>query len=210
MLYKQAYAGSCYWKFLSCEFYFVIVIVIVILIVIIIDIVIENSYPWHHCLTFWAKVEYLVDEAYIDKEDQGDLAAMTPTIVDMLGVFFLKVQIIMITFKIMTDMIKLRNMNDMIKASFLAGFFLWVHGREFSAGQHCLLVLITKYEHEFDNKIPTTRIATNITHISISGIFLAFQLIVAGIQWNTQLRISQSSTPCSWALPRRRGSSTQE
>merc|ERR1719209_2043650 len=43
-------------------------------------VAIENSYP----------VEYLVDEAYIDKEDQGDLAAMTPTIVDMLGVFFLK------------------------------------------------------------------------------------------------------------------------
>ena len=33
-----------------------------------------------------------MDEAYIDKEDQGDLVAMTPTIVDMLGVFFLKVQ----------------------------------------------------------------------------------------------------------------------
>ena len=31
-----------------------------------------------------------------------------------------------------------------------------------------LLVLLTKYEHEFDNKIPTPRIATNITHISIS------------------------------------------
>jgi len=43
-------------------------------------VAIENSYP----------VEYLVDEAYIDKEDQGDLIAMTPTIVDMLGVFFLK------------------------------------------------------------------------------------------------------------------------
>ena len=41
------------------------------------------------------KVEYLVDEEYIDKEGQGDLAAMTPTIVDMLGVFFLKVVIMM-------------------------------------------------------------------------------------------------------------------
>ena len=41
------------------------------------------------------KVEYLVDEEYIDKAGQGDLAAMTPTIVDMLGVFFLKVVIMM-------------------------------------------------------------------------------------------------------------------
>ena len=37
----------------------------------------------------------MVDEEYIDKEGQGDLAAMTPTIVDMLGVFFLKVVIMM-------------------------------------------------------------------------------------------------------------------
>ena len=45
--------------------------------------------PRHHW--HWHKVEYLVDEAYIGEEQQGDLLAMTPTIVDMLGVFFLKV-----------------------------------------------------------------------------------------------------------------------
>ena len=75
MLYTQAYAGSCHWELLSCESCFA-------------------KYCFslcHHWLTHRHKVEYLVDEAYIDKEDQGDLIAMTPTIVDMLGVFFLKV-----------------------------------------------------------------------------------------------------------------------
>ena len=42
---------------------------------------IGNSYP----------VEYLVEESYFEKEQLGDLMAMRPAIIDLLGVFFLKV-----------------------------------------------------------------------------------------------------------------------
>jgi hypothetical protein len=42
---------------------------------------IGNSYP----------VEYLVEEAYFPPEVMGDLEAMRPAIIDLLGVFFLKV-----------------------------------------------------------------------------------------------------------------------
>ena len=41
---------------------------------------IGNSYP----------VEYMVEEAYFDKDSLGDLEAMTPSLIDLLGVFFLK------------------------------------------------------------------------------------------------------------------------
>ena len=54
-----------------------------------------------------------MDEEYIDKEGQGDLVAMTPTIVDMLGVFFLKVVIMMILTPTIGMMIIMVMLNDL-------------------------------------------------------------------------------------------------
>ena len=72
-----------------------------------------------------------MDEAYIDKEDQGDLIAMTPTIVDMLGVFFLKVpSSSLLTEQCSASEVKVRfekifmSFGETFSHFFSAGFFL--------------------------------------------------------------------------------------